>query len=169
MAPVKTERNVRPGPSRVHRSSDFGWAADQDVTEPFAKLLANGTLKAGEELVLDHTYRISGSYRLPDNFILSAVKGAGFDVTDAVRFKGDRPLLELGNATTLRNLTITYLNTPPLGPTGEKRGVTFTGRLGIQARGKRNLRIENCRLTASIGHHLRLFDWVKKFRYYQDS
>jgi hypothetical protein len=148
-------------PRKVHRSSDFGWAANQDVTEAFATLLEIGKLKAGEELVLDHKYRISGSYTLPDNFTLSAVKEAGFDVTDAVEPKNNRPLLELGDSCTLHNLTITYLNTPPLGPTGEKHEVNFTRRLGIQARGKSNLLIENCRLVGSIGHHLKLIDCRK--------
>ena len=145
----------------THRSAGLGWEADQDVTEAFDTLLTDGTLEPGDELVLEHTYRISGSRELPDNLTLSAVQGAGFDVTDAAEPKNNRPLLELGNDNTLRNLTITYLNTPELGPTGEKRGVTFTGRLGIQARGKDNLRIENCRLTGSIGHHLKLIDCSK--------
>ena len=91
----------------THRSSDLGWAANQDVTEAFSTLLDSGMLKAGEELVLDHRYRISGSHSLPDGFTLSAVKGAGFDVTDATELKGNRPLLELGDGNTLRNLTIT--------------------------------------------------------------
>jgi len=142
----------------VHHSSDFGWLANQDVTELFNTLLENSRFEAGDVFVLDHTYRISGSYELPDNFTLSAVRGAGFDVTDAVNFRHNRPLLELGNSNTLRNLTINYLNTPPLGPSGEKPGVTFTRRLGIQARGKRHLRIENCRFVGSIGHHLKLSD-----------
>ena len=68
----------------VHHSTDFGWKANQDVTEQFTKLLQDGTLKAGDELVLDHTYRLnimSNSPRtLPANFTLSAVKGGGFAV-----------------------------------------------------------------------------------------
>ena len=145
-------------PAKVHHSSDFGWTANRDVTGGFADLLESGRLKAGEELVLDHRYRIRGSHTLPDRFTLSAVDGAGLDVTDAAKPTSGRPLLDLGNHNTLRNLTIAYLNTPELGPTGEKHGVNFTRRLGIQASGKHTLRIENCRLTGSIGHHLRLTD-----------
>ncbi len=157
---VTTPRKTS-APAEVHHSSDFGWTANQDVTEDFAKLLGSGKLKAGEQLVLDHRYRISGSHRLPDGLALSAVKGAGFDVTDAANAKSGRPLLELGNHNTLRNLTISYLNTPKLGPTGEKHEVNFTRRIGIQANGKQTLRIENCRLTGSIGHHLKLTDCSK--------
>lgn len=156
---VTREREARQ--IRVRHSSDFGWTADQDVTEQFAVLLESGKLKPNEELVLDHKYRISGSHTLPDAFTLSAVKGAGFDVTDTKVLKGNRPLLELGDGNTLRNLTITYLDTPKLGPTGEEPGVTFTKRLGIQANGKHNLLIENCRLVGSIGHHLKLVDCRK--------
>lgn len=123
-------------PKKVHHSSDFGWIGGQDVTEEFTKLLESRGLKPGEELALDHRYRISGSHTLPDHFTLSTVKGAGFDVTDATKLKGNRPLLELGDGNTLRNLTITYLDTPELGPTGEEPGVTFAKRLGIQAIGK---------------------------------
>ena len=144
--------------AKTHRSSELGWTKGQDVTEAFGKLLADGTLKPGDELRLEHTFRIGGSHQLPDNFTLSAVKGAGFDVTDAANPKSSRALLELGNEVTIRNLTIRYLNTPPLGPTGGKHGVHFTRRLGIQARDKKGLRIENCRLTGSINHHLRLTD-----------
>lgn len=145
-------------PGKVHHSSEFGWSAQQDVTKEFAGLLAGGKLQAGDELVLDHTYRISGSHRLPDDFTLSAAQGAGFDVTDAVNPGHNRPLLELGNHNTLHNLTITYLNTPKLGPTGEQRDVHFTPRLGIQAQGKHDLLLRNCRLVGSIGHHLKLTD-----------
>ena len=151
------DARARPVPTKVHRSSGFGWTEGQDISEAFAMLLQDGTLMAGEELVLEHTYRISGGYTLPDRFTLSAVKGAGFAVTDAtVKHKPGPALLELGDGCTLHNLTITYLDTPPLGPTGEKPGVTFSGRLGIRADGKHNLRIENCRLIGSIGHHVRM-------------
>lgn len=145
-------------PSKVHRSSEFGWKADQDITEALQQLLAGGELKPGEELRLEHTFRIAGSHQLPDNFTLSAVEGAGLDVIDAVKPKSGRALLELGDGVTVRNLTITYLDTPPLGPTGEKHEVHFTRRLGIQARDKTAIRIDNCRLTGSIGHHLRFTD-----------
>jgi hypothetical protein len=150
-----------PVTAEVYRSSAFGWVAGQDVTGEFAGLLESGKLGAGDELVLEHTYRISGAHELPENFTLSAVKDAGFAVTDAAEPDHNRPFLELGDNGTLRNLTITYLNTPPLGPTGEKRGVTFTRRKGIHARGKSNLRIENCRLTGSIGQQIILTDCTK--------
>ena len=39
--------------------------------------------------------------------------------------------------------------------------MNFTKRLGIQARGKHHLLIENCRLVGSIGHHLKLMDCSK--------
>ena len=112
-----------PVQAAVHHSSDFGWVADQDVAEDLAKLLQSGKLKAGDELMLDHTSRIRGAHALPDDFPLSARKGAGFEVTDAKT--NGRPLLELGNRTTLYNLTIIYMHTPELGGRSYKHGVDF--------------------------------------------
>ena len=143
-----------PVQAAVHHSSDFGWAADQDVTEDLAKLLESGKLRSGEELVLDHTYRISGTHELPDNFTLSAKKGAGFEVTDAKT--NGKPLLELGNRTTLHNLTIIYMNTPELGGRSYKHGVDFFDKGAIHASGKSNILIKNCRLEGMISHHIRL-------------
>jgi len=50
---------------KVHHSSDFGGSAQQDVIEEFGGLLENGRLRAGEELVLDHTHRDATSFRVP--------------------------------------------------------------------------------------------------------
>ena len=143
-----------PVQAAVHHSSDFGWAADQDVTEDLARLLESGKLKAGDELVLDHSYQISGAHELPDDFTLSARKGAGFEVTDAKT--NGKPLLELGNRTTLHNLTIIYLNTPELGGRSYKHGVDFFDKRAINASGKGNILIKNCRLEGMISHHIRL-------------
>jgi len=143
-----------PVQAAVHRSSDFGWEADQDVTEAFTALLESGKLKAGDEFVLDHKCRISGTHELPDNLTLSAVKGAGFEVIDAK--ENQRPLLELGNDDTLHNLTITYLNTPELGGRGIKHGVDFFDKQAITAYGKRRLLFKNCRLEGMIAIHARL-------------
>jgi hypothetical protein len=140
-----------PVQAAVHHSSDFGWAADQDVTEDLAKLLESGKLKSGDEFVLDHTYRISGTHELPDHFTLSAVKGAGFEVTDA---KDRCNFLVLGNNNTLHNLTITYLNTPKLGGRSIRHGKDFFDKRGINASGKSNLLIKNCRLVGMIAHHI---------------
>jgi hypothetical protein len=149
----------------VYHSSDLGWVAGQDVSVQFARAVSgrSGSIEAGVELRLDHTYRISGTHRLPDDFILSAVKGGGFEVTDAVSDQ-DRIFLVLGDRTTLRNLTITYLATPPLGPvagTNPKRGVHFYPMVGITAAGKSDIRIEYCRLKGSISHQIRLSDCAR--------
>lgn len=143
------------GGKTVHHSTDFGWTAGQDVTEQFTALLASGKLKAGEELVLDHTFRTSGGHKLPANFTLSAVKGAGFDVPAKPVHS---PLLALADGCALRNLTITYLDTPPLEGRGIKHGVDFIDRIGINAADKNDLLIENCALTGSIAHHIALHD-----------
>jgi hypothetical protein len=142
----------------VHHSVGLGWTAGQDISVPFSALLNSGTIKAGDELRLDDIYRISGTHQLPNDFILSAVKGGGFGVIDAFTDK-NRTFLILGSRTTLRNLTITYLNTPVLGPdagTNPKRGVHFYPMIGITAADKNDIRIEYCRLEGSINHQIKL-------------
>jgi len=86
--------DAQPGRT-IHPSTEFGWAANQDVTEAFTKLLTDGTLKAGDELVLDHTYRINimakSPRELPANFTL--------ETGDGHLFRG-----KLGTATCLVDL-----------------------------------------------------------------
>jgi len=74
----------------VH-SSDLGWKEGEDITAKLKSLLSTKGVKAGDELVLDHMYRISGTYQMPDDFTLSAKKGAGFEVTDAKDNGGEAP------------------------------------------------------------------------------
>jgi hypothetical protein len=144
----------------VHHTSDLGWKPGQDVTSDFATLFHDGTVSSGDELVLDHTYRIRGTHSLPDDITLSAAGGGGFDVVDATD-DNQAVFLTLGNRTILRNLTVTYVNTPEPSPqagTNPTRGVHFFPRIGIHANGKSDLRIEHCRLVGSIGHQIKLSD-----------
>ena len=69
----------------IRHTSDFGWKAGEDVTSKFEALFRDGAVRSGDELVLDHTYRIRGTHALPDDFTLSAVKGGGFEVVDATK------------------------------------------------------------------------------------
>ena len=114
------------------------------MAESFAGLLNTKKLKAGDELHLEHRFQIWGGLELPDDFTISAIKGAGFDVTDGGKPKSGRPLFKLGQRNSLLNLTLNYLHAPPLGPTGEKMHVNYTHRLGILAQGKHDILIENC-------------------------
>jgi hypothetical protein len=142
----------------VRHSSDLGWGAGQDISTALAALLSGGTIQAGDELKLEHTYQVRGTHELPADFVLSASRGGGFDVTDAVSDR-NRTFLILGNRTTLRNLTIRYLRTPALGPdagTNPTRGVHFYPMVGITASGRSDIRIEHCRLEGSINHHIKL-------------
>ena len=63
-----------PARATIYPTSELGWSSGQDVSDAFAEFLAN-TATAGDELRLDHTYRISGTHQLPDDFTLSAVAG----------------------------------------------------------------------------------------------
>lgn len=151
-APGQTVKDQR----IVLHSSKLGWKANQDVTTQFATLLSEGTIGADDELRLDHTYLISGTHHLPDGFTLSAVTGAGFRVID---IKNASRFLKLDNNCTLRNLTITYVDSPPLGSTSgtkAKRGVDYLPKQAISASDKSDIRIENCRFVGSISAHVRL-------------
>ncbi len=143
-----------PAQATVYHSSELGWSSGQDVSDEFADFLEN-TATGGDELQLDHTYRISGTHQLPDDFTLTAVTGGGFDVTDAVSDQS-RTFLRLGNRNTLRNLSITYLNTPEPGPRGTSpvRGVDFYPMTGISIADKSDILIESCELYGSVSHHL---------------
>jgi hypothetical protein len=146
------------GERTVYHSQDFGWKAGQDITQAFGKLLKEGELKTGEELVLDHSYRISGTHALPDGFTLTAKEGAGLEVTDA---KANRPLFVLGNKTALRNLTILYLDTPEMGGRSYKHGIDFFDKKAITASGKSDILIKNCRLEGMIAHHIVLSNCIR--------
>jgi len=149
--------------AKVRHSSDLGWTEGQNVGTQFAALLSSGKIETGDELKLDHTYRISDTHQLPDDFTLSAVNGGGFDVTDAIGDK-NRTFLVLGDRTTLLNLTITYLNTPTPGPdagTNPTRHVHFYPMVGITAKDKSDIRIEHCRLEGSINHQIKLSDCAR--------
>ena len=93
--------------AKVHRSSELGWKPGADVARSFAGLLTAKKLKAGDELFLEHKYKIWGGLELPDRFTISARKGAGFDVIDGGKPKSGRPLFKLGHRNALRNLTLT--------------------------------------------------------------
>ena len=144
----------------LHHSSDLGWTAGQDVTEQFGSVFTDRIIKPGDGLVLDHTYRISGTHELPDDITISATKGAGFEVTDATPDR-NATFLVLGDRNLLHNLTITYLDTPKPGPeagTNPTRGEHFYPLVGIRASDVSDVRIENCRFVGSIGHHIRLIN-----------
>lgn len=165
ITPSTTEVEKRSEHVPVIHSTALGWVAGEEVTAKFATLVTGDTIKPGGELVLDHRYQIGGTHQLPDDFTLSAVKSGGFDVID-FKTKKENPkgkqnkFLLLGNRTTLRNLTITYVGTPKPGRSAvrPKRDVDFYSGTGIDVQGKDDILIENCKLYGSISHHIKLLD-----------
>ncbi|MGJ8641202.1 MAG: right-handed parallel beta-helix repeat-containing protein [Opitutaceae bacterium] len=133
----------------IVRSSELGWSEGDDITFKIEE-----ALNEGNELLLEHTYRIRLSHEFPDNFTLSAKKGAVLEVDD----HGDsrKSLFVLGSSNTLRNVKIRYLHSPPIGPTGEIRGFDFLSRVGIAANGKSDILIEDCEFVGSINHHFKI-------------
>ncbi|UWQ86115.1 right-handed parallel beta-helix repeat-containing protein [Leisingera caerulea] len=101
-------------------SSGLGWSAGQDISGAFADLLSNNTFKAGGTLVLEDTYKISGSnLRLPENFTLTATRGAGLDVRTTSP-TDTSPLFLLSNGVTVDNVTFDVVNAPETGYSGAK-------------------------------------------------
>ncbi|WP_141117821.1 right-handed parallel beta-helix repeat-containing protein, partial [Leisingera sp. JC1] len=93
-------------------SSGFGWSADEDISSAFAELLSNRTFKPGSTLVLEHTYKISGSnLRLPKDFTLTALPGAGLDVRTASP-ADTSALFILSDGVTVDNVTFGVVNAP---------------------------------------------------------
>lgn len=149
---------VLPLNAATYHSSDFGWKADQDVTQDLTKLLEDGGLKAGDELVLDTTYRIDimskNKRTLPASFTLSAVKGAGFDVYGFSQLSTPpNPVLDLGDGNTLRNVTINCEGVPTKIVAPKRQAKYFSG-TAIYANGKKDILIENCRLSGLMGHNI---------------
>ncbi|UWQ43721.1 right-handed parallel beta-helix repeat-containing protein (plasmid) [Leisingera aquaemixtae] len=101
-------------------SSGLGWSAGQDISSALADLLSNGTFKAGGTLVLEDTYKISGSnLRLPENFTLTATQGAGLDVRTASA-TDTSALFILSSGVTVDNVTFDVVNAPETGYSGAK-------------------------------------------------
>ncbi|WP_051337282.1 right-handed parallel beta-helix repeat-containing protein [Leisingera daeponensis] len=96
----------------VWHSSDLGWSAGQDVSSAFASLLSSKKFKAGDTLVLEDTYKISGAHlRLPENFTLTAKDGAGLDVR-TTSATDTSPLFLLSKGVTVDNVTFDVVNAP---------------------------------------------------------
>ncbi|UWQ39574.1 right-handed parallel beta-helix repeat-containing protein (plasmid) [Leisingera aquaemixtae] len=96
----------------VWHSSDLGWSAGQDVSSAFASLLSSNKFKAGDTLVLEDTYKISGSHlRLPENFTLTAKDGAGLDVR-TTSGTDTSPLFLLSKGVTVDNVAFEVVNAP---------------------------------------------------------
>lgn len=70
-------------PAAVFNSSKLGWQAGEDVTAAFEDFIKARHDGGADELVLEHAYRIHGTHQLPDDFILTATNGGGFEVADA--------------------------------------------------------------------------------------
>jgi len=99
----------------VWYSSDLGWTAGQDVSDAFATLLSTNTFQAGDTLVLEETYVISGSnMRLPANFTLTAQNGSGLDVRTTSPTDSSA-LFVLSDGVTVDNVTFTAGNAPDTG------------------------------------------------------
>lgn len=150
-------------PAAVFHSSKLGWRAGEDVTAAFEDFIKARPAGGEDELVLEHAFRIRGTHQLPDDFILTATDGGGFEVADATE-DNNQTFLFLGHRNVLRNLTITYLDTPrpsPTAGTSPTRGKNFFPKIGLCAKDKKDIRLEHCAFKGSISHHLKLSDCAR--------
>ena len=123
----------------VWYSSDLGWLPGSDVSSEFSLFLSD-RFSSGDTLVLEDTYRLSGSnLRVPEGVTLTAVKGGGFDVVTSGR--DSSPLLVLSDDVTVDNITFTAVAAPNTGYSGANPQV------GTDYHAKRVLRVDGDRVT----------------------
>lgn len=148
----------------IIHSSDLGWAAGQDISDEFSAVV--NTLKPGDVFVFDHMYKISATdIQLPKNITLAGGSpGAGLDVLGTKAH--DRPLIEIGDSSTLVDLTVTHSDTKR-GEAEGNNGAT------INAEGN-NIQILNCsfegfpkEFVRADGDSLSVVDTVFDGAYYQ--
>ena len=136
-------------------SSDLGWSAGQDISSAFADLLSNGTFKAGGTLVLEDTYRISGSnLRLPENFTLTATQGAGLNVRTASA-TDTSALFILSSGVTVDNVTFDVVNAPQTGYRGANpvSGTDYHTKRVLVVDGD-GVSVENSAFSGNVSMHI---------------
>ncbi len=142
-------------PPVTHSTADLGWTTDEDVGEKLKTLLS--TLQPGDHLRIDDMYKLTASRGLPipENTVLSAVKGGGFTMTDT-------ELGETANVFTAKegsrisNVSFYHSNVNDTEyrddlPINQKKGYN---RVTMDLRGD-NIVIENCHFNGNITHHLK--------------
>ncbi len=131
----------------IIHSSDLGWKANQDISKEFATLAK--TFKPGDTFVFDHMYKISGrDIDLPNNFTLAGgTPGAGINIIDSAT--NTHALMELGNANTLIDLTVTHSNTP---------NNDYVNKISIAANGKDDIKVLNSKFEGNVGILLEIRD-----------
>ena len=102
-----------------YSGSDLGWRAGEDVSNKLRDFIEN-VASPGDALVLEHMYDIkarAGTIAFPDDFMLAAVKGAGFNVRDTQSSPGDNIpyLFDLGNRNIINNVLVYMPDAPNTG------------------------------------------------------
>ncbi|QIE55943.1 right-handed parallel beta-helix repeat-containing protein [Pikeienuella piscinae] len=134
-------------------SSDLGWNSGQDVSGEIGSLLAN-RFKAGDTLVLEDTYQISGAnLRLPKDFTLTAVDGGGFDVRTSA--KDSSALFVLSDGVTIDNMTFTAIDAPGTGYRGAnpQSGTDYHAKRVLVVDGD-DVTIEDSAFTGNVAMHV---------------
>ena len=137
----------------TYRSSELGWKAAQEVSREFGALVRR--LKPGDRGLLEDRYELRGGpYPFPDDFVLEAVPGAGFNITDT----SPTTTFFLGNRNVIRNLTVAHPRAPRDTPktTDPRRDVDYVVKKVFVCDGKDGVVFEYCRFEGNIGSHVSL-------------
>ncbi len=131
------------------KTSDLGWKAGENVTAKLSQLL--GSLKSGEELQLSHLYKINhSSIEIPEGVTISALSGAGFQITGAADSKG-KDYIEVGNNTTFLNVTFTDDEA-----TASQQKVMDTNGAVVSGSNVKNVKFINCKFDANKKSYINL-------------
>ena len=110
---------------KVYHTADLGWVAGTDVSSDVTDFI-NNTVSAGDQLIVDAFYKISGSgYTFPAGFTMTgglSNKAAGFECIDGIQAVADYygetinndAVFEVGANTRIENLRLTQATFDPL-------------------------------------------------------
>jgi|GEM_PF-3574664 len=138
----------------VWYTSQLGWTSSQNVSNEFKSALAS-KFKAGDTLVVDGNYDISGSYiSLPKNFTMVGENGGGFNVlTEPL----DRSaLFVLGDGTSIENMQFTANGTPDSNNFSHalpQVGEQYHGKNILTVKGD-NVTISDSSFSGNVGRHV---------------
>ena len=136
----------------VWYSTDLGWRSGSDVSSRLAGVLSG--LSSGDVLVLEGTYRVSGSnFRVPEGVTLTAVAGGGFDVLTSPL--DSSPLLLLSDGVVVDNMTFTAVSAPRTGYAGTNpvAGTDYHTKRIVQVDGD-GVTIENSAFAGNVAIHV---------------
>jgi hypothetical protein len=100
----------------IKNGADLGWAPGENITSALSTALGNGTLSAGDYLLLPEMYEIDSgaALNLPDDFTVAGdAAGSGLTVVNVLA--DGNHALAFGANNTFRDMTVLHTGTEPEG------------------------------------------------------